>query len=185
MLSDSGILWDGKRLINVASILKANGTDGGLLLSAPDVDLQFTTGPVFVEFDGLPVPYYITDCTPRGAVRFVAHLSDVRTLEDALELVGRKLLMREEDIDDLLPEDESDEIRTMEDVAAMLVGWNLYDADASLVGEIEDFEPIPANTCLYVRKSSGEQIMLPLHEDFIISIDAETRSVTLRLPEGL
>ncbi len=70
-------------------------------------------------------------------------MSDVRALEDALEIAGRKLLMREEDVDDLLPEDDPDEIRTMENVAAILVGWNFYGEESRLVGEIENFEPIP------------------------------------------
>ena len=46
-------------MLQIAKILKSNGTDGGLLIGVRDIevgqiDLQ---GPVFIEFDGLPVPF--------------------------------------------------------------------------------------------------------------------------------
>ena len=55
-------------MLRVAQVLKSNGTDGELLISfldiAPeDIDLQ---EPVFIEFDGLPVPFYFESFTPRG-----------------------------------------------------------------------------------------------------------------------
>ena len=47
--------------MQIATVLKSNGTDGELLIgfkgfSAQDID---TKEPVFIEFDGLPVPYFI------------------------------------------------------------------------------------------------------------------------------
>ena len=48
-------------LQQVAQVLKSNGTDGELVMGfreiAPeDINLQ---EPVFIVFDGLPVPFYI------------------------------------------------------------------------------------------------------------------------------
>ena len=55
-------------LQQVAQVLKSNGTDGELVMSfreiAPeDINLQ---EPVFIIFDGLPVPFYIESFTRRG-----------------------------------------------------------------------------------------------------------------------
>jgi len=54
-------------MLRIAQVLKSNGTEGEVLLSlldiAPeDIDLQ---EPVFIEFDGLPVPFYFESFTPR------------------------------------------------------------------------------------------------------------------------
>ena len=69
-------------MLRVAQVLKSNGTDGELLLSffdvAPeDMDLQ---EPVFIEFDGLPVPFYFESFTPRGNNRALVRLTGVRSL---------------------------------------------------------------------------------------------------------
>ena len=52
-------------MIAVAQVLKSNGTDGELLLGfngfgPEDIDLM---EPVFIEFDGLPVPFFIESFT--------------------------------------------------------------------------------------------------------------------------
>ena len=46
----------------IAQVLKSNGRDGELLVSftgidPEDIDLE---EPVFIEFDGLPVPFYFS-----------------------------------------------------------------------------------------------------------------------------
>ena len=46
-------------MFRIAKVLKSNGISGDLLVSAPEVDLAEITGPVFIEFDGLPVPFFI------------------------------------------------------------------------------------------------------------------------------
>ena len=53
-------------MLQIAKILKSNGVEGGLLVSAPEFDLETIKGPVLIEFDGLPVPFFMEECTPRG-----------------------------------------------------------------------------------------------------------------------
>ena len=43
-----------------------------------------------------------------------------------------------------------------------------------------DDAPIPGNYCLFVG-----DVMIPLHEDFIVSADPERRELVLNLPVGL
>ena len=67
-----------------------------------------------------------------------------------------------------------------EDESGMdIIGWTVLCRGEKL-GEVTDIEPIPGNFCIYVGES-----LLPLHEDFIISADPETRTLDLDLPEGL
>jgi len=154
----------------VAKILKSHGTDGGMLISLlgvriDEIDLE---EPVFVSFDGLPVPFYFDDLQPRGTSKAVAHMTDVKTLEDAEEMVGKTI---EADIEF---EDETEEDFT---------GWTMLCRGAR-IGEVTGMEPIPGNLCLYVAAEGGEA-MIPLHEDFIISVDPDSRILDLDLPEGL
>lgn len=164
-------------MLRIGKIIKSNGTDGGLLVSAPEVELEQIEGPVYVEFDGLPAPFFFDDCVSRGTSRYIVHMTGVRCLKDAEEMVGRDILF-----DGEFEEEGSDED---------FVGWKVLDgsrddsSEPKLVGVVEDYEPIPGNFCLYVRTTSGEQVMIPLHEDFILKVDSQSRTLVLDLPDGL
>jgi 16S rRNA processing protein RimM len=153
-------------MLPVAKILKSNGTEGDLLIGLLNIDAEDinTNEPVFVEFDGLPVPFFIERLTPRGNTRAIAHLTDIDTLADAEEIVGRHICIDVED------DSEAEEDFT---------GWTLYDGER-LIGEITGLEDIPGNPCLCIGAT-----LVPMHEDFIISADPQTRTLVMDLPEGL
>ena len=130
--------------------------------------------PVFIEFDGLPVPFFFDSFSRKGRDKVIAHLTDVVSLEDAEELVGRAVLAEEDSVAEY-----GDEGPSLDD----FIGLVVYNRDAR-VGEITDYEDIPGNPCLYVETASG-QAMIPLHEDFIISIDPDAGEIVMDLPDGL
>ena len=153
-------------MLQIAKILKSNGTDGGLLIGVRDIevgqiDLQ---EPVFIEFDGLPVPFFIQDIQQRGTSKAVIHLNDIVNLEDAEEVVGRPIFI----------EGEWEEEEEMD-----FTGWTLLNR-GQRVGTVTGMEPIPGNLCLYVGET-----LVPLHPDLILSADPATRILDLDLPEGL
>ena len=163
-------------LVQIAKVLKSHGTDGGVLLGFRDVmpeDID-PQEPVFIEFDGLPVPFFFDSFTRKGRDKVIAHLTDVVSLEDAEELVGRAVLADEDSVAEY--EDDSPSLDDF-------VGLILFNRD-SRVGEITDYEDIPGNPCLYVETSAG-QAMVPLHEDFIVSIDPDAGEIVMDLPDGL
>ena len=153
-------------MLQIAKILKSNGTDGGLLIGVRDIevgqiDLQ---EPVFIEFDGLPVPFFIQDIHQRGTSKAIIHLNDIVNLEDAEEVVGRAIYI----------EGEWEEEEKMD-----FTGWTLLNR-GERVGVVTGMEPIPGNLCLYVGET-----LVPLHPDLIISADADSRTLDLDLPDGL
>ena len=156
-------------MLPVAKVVKSFGTDGGLLLSG-NVDLETLDfkEPVFIEFDGWQVPFFILDCQPKGG-KTVVHLNDVRNLEDAEEMVGRTIYA------DVEMEDEQE---------LDFTGWAILDHGRA-IGICTGLEPIPGNPCLYVKLADGSEPLIPLHEDFIAGIDESSRTLSLNLPEGL
>ncbi len=171
-------------LQQVAQVLKSNGTDGELVMSfreiAPeDINLQ---EPVFIIFDGLPVPFYIESFTKRGNSKALVRLTDIRSMEDVEEISGKAVYIEE----DQLPE-----MSLEEDGFAALVGWTLLtpdegEEDETLidVGEITDFLDIPNNPCIEVETENGA-VMIPLHEDLILSVDPEYQEIIMQIPAGL
>ena len=157
-------------MLQVAQVLKSNGVEGGLILSFRDFDpedIQLQE-PVFIEFDGLPVPFFFNSFTPRGTRRALVTLTGVRSLADAEELVGKAVFV------DGYEEDEEEGI----------LGWTLLDEDGNEAGTIRDFEDIPGNTCLVVETPGGE-VLVPFHEDLFLGKDEENRTVRMIIPDGL
>ena len=52
------------------------------------------------------------------------------------------------------------------------------------VGEITDFLDIPKNPCIEVETENGA-VMIPLHEDLILSVDPEYQEIIMQIPAGL
>ena len=158
-------------MIRIAKVLKSNGVDGDVLVSAPDVALEEIQGPVLIDFDGLPAPFFIESCSRRGTGKYIVHLTDVCNLEDAEELVGRFLM--------------SDEVEEEDDAVQDFTGWKVLNR-GDYVGTVTDCEPIPGNLCLYLKPAEdADEIIIPLHEDLIISIDEDSLTLNLNLPDGL
>ena len=129
-------------LIQVARILKSNGTDGELLISFRDIapeDID-TQEPVFIYCDGLPVPFFITAFAQRGRNRALVKFVDVTSFDDAEEICGQAVYVNAEDYSDLDTSEEGD--------FSMLAGWTLEDAEGVKIGTITDYENIPGNPCL-------------------------------------
>jgi 16S rRNA processing protein RimM len=158
-------------MLRIAQVLKSNGTDGGLLISffdiAPeDIDLQ---EPVFIYFDGLPVPFYFEEFTPRGTNRAVVRLTGVRSLRDADELAGSEVFA------DYFEAGEEEDF----------TGWTVLSPDGRAVGIVKDYEDIPGNLCLWVERPGGEEVLLPFHPDLVQKIQDDERTIVLQLPEGI
>ena len=155
----------------IGQVLKSNGRDGELLVSfvgiAPeDIDLQ---EPVFIEFDGLPVPFYFESFTQRGNSRALVRLTGVHDLTDADELAGAALYAD----DDLYEDEEMD-----------LTGWTVLDADGTRVGTVTAHEDIPGNPCIWVETGHGE-VLVPLHEELVLEVDEQKETLRMTIPEGL
>ena len=169
-------------LQQVAQVLKSNGTDGELVLGFRDIapeDINLEE-PVFIVFDGLPVPFYIESFTKRGNTKALVRLTDICSMEDVEEIAGKAVYITSDSIPEMTLE---------EDGYAALVGWMVLtpteDGDGLIeVGEIADFMDIPNNPCLAVETVNGE-VILPLHEDFILSLDPEYQEIIMQIPEGL
>ena len=158
-------------MLRIAQVLKSNGTEGELLISffdisPEDIDLQ---EPVYIEFDGLPVPFYFESFTRRGNNRALVRFTGIRSLRDADEVTGAAIWA------DYFEEEEEED----------LIGWIVRKEDGTLVGTVSDYEDIPGNTCLWIEKPEGGEVLVPLHPDLIVKADEKTGTLTLRIPEGL
>ena len=192
-------------LQQVAQVLKSNGTDGELVMGFREIapeDINLNE-PVFIIFDGLSVPFFIESFTKRGNSKALVHLTGIHCQDDVDEIVGKAVYIEE---------GEEAELSLEEDGYAALVGWMLLAPSTTLsdspatqsnspvtlsdsegspqdielmeVGEITDFIDIPNNPCIEVETENGA-VMIPLHEDLILSVDPEYQEIIMQIPAGL
>lgn len=163
-------------LTRIAQVLKSNGNDGELILGfcdvyPEDIDLK---EPVYIIFDGLPVPFFFEEFRLRGNSKAVARLTGISTPEDVAEVTGKAIYA---------DWGEPDELSLEQDGLEALVGWRVLDGNSE-IGTVTSFVDIPENPCIEVRTPGGE-LMIPLHDDLVSDIDQKTRTLRMTLPSGL
>ena len=166
-------------LVQVAQVLKSNGADGEIILGFRNIDPEDINlqEPVFIDFDELPVPFFISNPIRKGNSKLLVHLTDIDTFEDTEEIVGKAVYVREDTLADAEYE-EGD--------FSFLVDWTLADAEMGPVGVITDFVDIPNNPCIeFQANNATSPVLIPLHDDLIIDIDEDKKVLTMHIPEGL
>lgn len=150
-------------------VLKSYGTAGAVVIDrSGDVLGELKSDePVFIDFDGLPVPFYIESIEPKGG-KYIVKLEDIDSLEAAEEIVGRGIRLTFE------PEDEAPE----NDFS----GFTIFDQKGHKIGPVLEFLDYSGNTCLLVDHN-GEEVILPFHEDLIKKV--RKKEIHLTVPEGL
>ena len=141
---------------------------------------------MFIVFDGLPVPFYIESFTRRGNTKALVRLTDICSMEDVEEIAGKAVYVSNESLPEMTLEDDG---------YAALVGWTVLtigegcnpdsiteETELYEVGQITDFMDIPNNPCLEIENGA---VIIPLHEDFILSVDPENREIIMQIPAGL
>ena len=151
-------------------VLKSYGTQGAVVTNlCPGDDWDFNAQePVFIAFDELPVPFFIESLQVKGN-RSLIKFEDVDSLAAAERLVGREITLSME-------REETEE-------GPSLVGRTLRDAATGKpVGRITQWFDFAGNLCIEVEHE-GHSVMLPLHEDLIKKVSAD--SIWLTIADGL
>jgi len=109
-----------------------------------------------------------------GKILFV-ELEDISTVESAQALVGCKVF---------LPEDMLEQLPEGEYYWRDIIGLDVYNEDDKYIGRIEAVFPTGSND-VYVCKGNEREILLPAIAEVIRKIDVNRRVMTVRLLEGL
>ena len=127
---------------------------------------------VFLEVDGIQVPFFLEGWRFRSDSVALLKFQDIDNSEDATEYVGADVYFPY----DLTPEPDEDDEYTWKH----FTGWQVVDAVYGALGEIDYVEDSTANTIFCI-----EGKLVPATEDFIERIDAKERTIYMNLPEGL
>lgn len=189
------------KLTPVAQIAKTYNSTGEVLMriSSPDFEERFPVKePVFIYFEGLPVPFFIDAANLRAGNAWIVKFTTIRDGAHAQELVG--LTVYTEDASEegaaQINGNISAEAKCGSSplpLGTYLNGWTILDESGSVRGTVCGFYDIPGNPCLEVApavqaeassKPSDTQL-IPIHQDLIVKVEAAKKTITLKIPDGL
>ena len=153
----------------------------GEISATLDFDIDLTeTRCIVMDVDGIFVPFFITSVRPKTAETLLITIDGIDSDQKARTLTGKTFYVLDSDI----PEDDDAD---GEDgfYIADLIGYTLVDSEAGTVGEITDYNDDTSNLLLIVTTSEGNDIYVPVADEYIDEIDPDTTTVHTTLPSGI
>ena len=148
--------------ISLGMIVKTRGISGDLVIRSNKKILQVKSNwkTIWVEIDGLLVPFFISSHTPLKNNEILIRLEDINLPEKAEKLKGRNTFLHKSDA--LLP--------SLDYSPEQIIGYMVIDVHSGKIGRITGIDDIPGNSLFRVEYRNRE-ILIPIQEDLIREIN--------------
>jgi 16S rRNA processing protein RimM len=159
-------------------IIKSSGTSGELILIANERIPAFNKmESVFIRFSGNLVPFFIERTREKSADSWGVKFLDVNTPDEWSPLIGGEVLLPVR----LKPRKKRGR---KFDIDLNLNGYKIIDNKVGEVGVIQEILEMPMQELLRVDHA-GKEVLIPLVEEFVESVDNRKKILYLHLPDGL
>lgn len=163
--------------VKVGLIAKPHGVNGEVVARAltgfTSDDLCYEY--LFLELDGGLVPYYVEEVRVKNGEEVLVKFEYVDTQEEGRRISGADVYISRDWL-----EEQGDDVSI-----GSLVGFTAREKRIGELGEIVDIEEQNGVNPLFVVEHNGEELLIPMVDDFISAVDVNSRVVTFELPEGL
>lgn len=124
---------------------------------------------LILNIQNILTPFRVVDWRGKGSDSLIFSLAGVDSEQKAQQLIGIEAFMLRKDI-----QEDSEELPTWQSLA----GYRVVDTDQGELGKVTEVDESTINTLLTL--SDGK--MIPIHEDFIVSLETDSQTLTIRLP---
>lgn len=164
-------------VFKIGKFTKPHGIKGEISFSFDNDIFDKVDCPYLVcDIDGIFVPFFIKEYRFKGADTALVTLEDITSDIQAKRFRG---------IDVYFPRKYFDESEDAELTLDYFIGFTVIDENSGDIGVITDIDDSTVNTLFLLKSKTGDEIIIPASEDFIISIDVDNRTLYLNLPQGL
>lgn len=166
-------------IIEIATFNKPHGVNGELSVTLDD-DIDFMQlRCIVVEMDGIFVPFFVKSVRPRGASSVLLSVDGINNEKDAMKLARHTIYALKEDVD--FEENTDGDGFYAED----MIGYNVSDTEAGVIGEITGVNDMTDNILFIVTRPDGSEVFVPVAEEMILEIEPGTKTCLMNLPQGL
>lgn len=159
-----------QQVIAIGRITRTHGKRGELqCLTSNEYWDNADASFLILNIDNILVPFRVLDWRGKGSDSLIFQLDHITDETAAQRLIGCQAYMLASDLsetDELMPTWQS------------LVGYRVVDQDQGDLGSIIHVDESTINTLVTLDNDQ----LIPLHEDFIIHIDAENKQLRICLP---
>lgn len=157
-------------------IVKKHGLQGevSIHLDTDNPENYSSLESVFIEIDEKLVPFFIESIKIQGDKALVK-FEEVEGPDHADELKGSKLFLPL----DFLPKLEGNQFYFHE-----IIGFTVSDKERGNIGSITDVLDAGPQTLLSVD-FNGKEVLIPVNDDIVVSLNRGTNTINVDLPEGL
>lgn len=129
---------------------------------------------LFLEIEGRAVPFFISESYYPGGDILRLTFVGYDAADKVSEFKGCKIYL-------------TSEISTAErmDDFGDITGYEVFTENNQLLGHIKEVIQNPGQWLLNITSPHKKEILIPLHEDFIILLDDKKKMMILKIPEGL
>ncbi|MBN1158048.1 MAG: hypothetical protein JXA61_01595 [Bacteroidales bacterium] len=160
----------------LGTLAKTHGIDGSLILRLSGFETDEIREPetVFIEIDGLLVPFFIGALRERSSREFIIRFIDVDSAEQARKLTGCNVF----------------EVATIQRGMKTAVpeksvkGYQVTDKRSGFKGTVTEILDPDRNPLLKVIRE-GQEFLIPFHRDIILEINNRKKTITIEAPDGL
>lgn len=130
---------------------------------------------VLVEVGKSLIPYFIKKISDKSRGKFQVTFDGVEGEQQAKSLVNKPLFLP----NDMMAEADEDNLMLQE-----MEGYLVVDSKHGELGKIAEIISSDINPLIAIE-TDGEDILIPLNENFISGIDHDNRELHVNIPEGL
>jgi 16S rRNA processing protein RimM len=161
----------------LGKIVKKYSFKGELLvkLDTDDPSIYTKMVSVFIDKNKSLIPFFIERSSLHKSTLLRVKFEDIDSEEDADKLLKSELYLPLE----FLPQLTGNKFYYHE-----IVGFEAEDLSFGLVGIVKGVNDTPNQAILEIDRN-GSEILIPLIDDFIKSVDREQKKIILAVPEGL
>lgn len=136
---------------------------------------------LFCKLDGLLVPFFLEEWRFRSDTTALLKFEDIDSADAALRLVGSEVFFPKA----LTPSEVDDEDLTWQMFTGFEVLRRTSGEEALPLGTVSSVMDQTSNILLEVTTPEGKEILIPAHEDFVLSADHRERRLYVCIPDEL
>lgn len=160
--------------IAVAKIVNTHGYKGRIVIVfTAAFPYMFTVGEaLFLEIGDSKIPYFVAYFRTTKPGEAFIELEGINSKEDAKPLIKKDIFIEEKI-------SKKKKVFTLSDI----IGFTIYKKDEE-IGIITDYFEMPHQNLLQFDYK-GKDVLIPLHDDFVLDIDKRNKSISVDIPDGL
>lgn len=146
-----------------------------LKLDTDEPDIYENLDAVFLDLGNKLLPFFIEESLLQKGNQLRIRFEDIKKEADADAILKTDVYLPL----NLLPKLEGDQFYFHE-----IIGFDLEDVNFGIIGKITSINDKTAQD-LFVVEKDGNEILIPMIDDFIKKIDRKNKKVIVETPEGL